>query len=241
MNDTSVWLVGYQYYLRLFPARKIRYNHFMFALALLPLVCYFVFLTSLYFRKTPTVLNGSLDFTLLAWGLFGLITLGPGRLVIPLYVFAAWGIYTWLFWLGFYFALVHALALQFKNRLVVYHCRRELVLPAFFSRAREMDPKTEWGGYVLSLHGLGVQWSVVSDRYGRHLLFVPTGPPLKNPHREMLQEQLTNICRTLVMPKDRARWLWGILTFGLLCWVLGTLVRDFPTLVHQFSDYWLPW
>jgi len=211
----------------------------MVALALLPLVFYFAFLTSLHFRRTPTVLNGSLDFALLAWGLFGLITLGPGRLVIPLYVFAAWGIYTWFFWLGFYFVVARTLALQFKNRLVVYHCRRELVLPAFFSLAREIDPKTEWSANVLSLHGLGVQWSVVSDRYGRHLLFLPTDPHQKNPNREMLQKQLTNLCRTLVMPKSRIRWFWGILTFGLFCLVIGLLIRDFLVLFLQFNDYWL--
>ena len=208
----------------------------MFAFALLPLVCYFAFLTCLYFRKTPTVLPGSLDFTLLAWGLFGLVTLGPGRLVIPLYVFAAWGIVTWFFWLGFYFVLVHALAWQFRDRLVVYHCYRELVLPAFFTLARQMDPKTEWSGYVLSLHGLGIQWSVVSGR--EYLLFVPTGPLRNNPHREALQEQLQHLCRTLVMPKSRSRWLWGFLTFGLFCLAIGLLVRDFPALVLQFHDYW---
>ena len=212
----------------------------MLALALLPLVGYFTFLTCLHFRQTPTVLNGSIDFMLLAWGLFGLMTLGPGRLVIPLYVFTAWGIYTWFFWLGFYFVVARTIALPLKNRLVVYHCQRELVLPAFFSLAREIDPKTEWSGNVLSLHGLGMQWSVASTRYGGYLLFVPTSPLLKNPHQEMLQEQFTNLCRTFVMPKSRSRWLWGIFTFGLFCLAIGLLVRDVSMLALQFNDYWMP-
>jgi len=212
----------------------------MLALALLPLVLYFVFLTRLHFRKTPTVLNGSLDFALLAWGLFGLFTFGPGRLIIPLYVFTTWGAFTWIFWVGFYFVIVTAFARQFKNRLVVYHCQRELVLPAFFTLAQKIDPKTEWSGYVLSLHGLAVQWSVTSDRFGGHLLFIPTNPSAKNPHYEMLQVQLTNLCRTLVMPKNRTRWFWGILTFGLLCLTIGLLVKDFPIIVQQFGDHWLP-
>ena len=210
----------------------------MLALAFLPLVCYSAFLTRLHFRKSPTVLNGSLDFTLLAWGLFGLITLGPGRLVIPLYVFAAWGSYTWIFWFGFYFAVTHLLALQFRNRFVVYHCQRQLVLPAFFTLARQIDPKTEWSGNVLSLHGLGVQWSVTSDRYGGHLLFVPTNPFEKNPHQDRLQVQFSDMCQTLAMPKGRIRWLWGILTFGLFCFVIGLFLLDFPMLVQQFGDRW---
>lgn len=200
----------------------------MLAIALLPLVLYFVFLTCLYFWKTPTVLNGSLDFSLIAWGLFGFITLGPGRLIIPIYVFTAWGVLTWFFWVGFYFLVVVALSRQFRNRIVVYHCRRELVLPAFFTLARQIDPKTEWAGNVLSLHGLGVQWSVTTDRFGGHLLFVPTNPSVKNPHQEMLQEQLTTLCRTQETPKDRIRWFWSTLTFGLLCLVVGLLIRDFP-------------
>ena len=199
----------------------------MLAFALLPLVFYFAVLTWFHFRKTPTVLNGGTDFILLAWGLFGLISLGPGRLIIPLYVFAYFGIYTWLFWLGFYFLITHALASQFRNRLVVYHCQRELVLPAFFTLARQIDPKTEWSGNVLSLHGLGVQWSVTHDRFGGHLLFLPTNPHGKNHHRKMLQAQLTSLCQTLEMPKRKIRWFWGILTFGLLCLTIGLSFGDF--------------
>jgi hypothetical protein len=200
----------------------------MLVLALLPLVLYIAFLTGLHFRKTPTVLDGTSDFMLLAWGLFGFVSLGPGRLIIPLYVFTAWGIYTWIFWLGFYFVVSLALARWFKNRLVVYHCQRELILPVFFTLAQQIDPKTEWSGNVLSLHGLGVQWSVTHDRFGGHLLFVPTNPSVQNPHLEMLQGQLTNLCRTLVMPKRKIRWFWSILTFCLLCLMIGLLLRDFP-------------
>jgi len=210
----------------------------MLALALLPLVCYFAFLTRFHFRKTPTVLDGSRDFLLLAWGLFGLLSFGPGRLIIPLYVFTAWGVFTWIFWLGFYFVVSLLLAQLFKNRFIVYHCQRELVLPPLFTLARKIDPKAEWSGYVLSLHGLGVQWSVNSDRFGGYLLFIPTNPYTTNPHREMLREQLSNLCRTLVMPKSKIRWFLGILTFGLLCLVIGLLIRDFPAWAQQFSDHW---
>jgi hypothetical protein len=212
----------------------------MLALALLPLVLYFAFLTSLHFRRTPTGLSGSLDFQLLAWGLFGLATFGPGRLIIPLYVFTAWGIYTWIFWLGFYFMFTHLIARQFKNRLVVYHAQRKLVLPAFFTLARQIDPKTEWSGNVLSLHGLGVQWSVISGNYGGYLLFIPTNPYQKNPHREMLQKQLTSLCQTLTIPKRRICWRWGILTSGLLCFAIWLLVLDFSALIQHFNNYWLP-
>jgi hypothetical protein len=210
----------------------------MLALALLPLVFYFGFLTWLHCRQTPTVLNGTTDFSLLAWGLFGLVTVGPGRLIIPLYIFTAWGIFSWIFWFGFYFLVTRALARQFKNRLIVYHCQRELVLPAFFTIAQQIDPKTEWSGNVLSLHGLGVQWSVTHDSFGGHMLFIPTNPSAANPPTEMLQEQLTNLCRTLVMPKSLLRWFWGFLTFGLLCAVSGLFVWDFAWLVQQCRDYW---
>ena len=211
----------------------------MFALALLPLVLYLAFLTYLHFRKTPTVLNGSVDFTLLAWGLFGLITFGPGRLVIPIYVFAAWGVFSWVFWIGFYFLITIALARQFKDRVVVYHCRRELVLPAFFTLARKIDPKTEWAGNVLSLHGLGVQWFVTCDQFGGHMLFRPTNPLMKSPHLAMLQEQLTSLCRTLEMPKNGIRWFWVLLTLSLLCLAIGLLVKDSSLLIQEFIDHWI--
>lgn len=210
----------------------------MLSLALLPLVCYFAFLTGLHFRKTPTVLNGSLDVQLLTWGLFGLISLGPGRLVIPLYVFATWGIFTWFFWLGFYFVATLLLARSFRNRLIVYHCRRELVLPAFFTLASQIDPKTEWSGYVLSLHGLGVQWSVSYNRWGGYLVFIPTNLHLRSSHQDMLQEHLTNLCKTLVMPRQKIRWFWGMFTLGLLGLVVGLFIGNFSEFVQQFNDHW---
>jgi len=211
----------------------------MLAFALLPLVCYCAFLTMLHFRQTPTVLNGAHDFFLLAWGVFGLITLGPGRLIIPLYVFTAWGLFTWFFWLGFYYVITIVLARKFRNRMVVYHGRRELVLPAFYTLAQQIDPKTEWSGFVLSLHGLGLQWSVAHDRFGGHLLFIPTNPSLVNPHSVMLQEQLATLCRTLVMPKSPLRWMWGGLTCLLLGLVLTQLFMEYSLLLQQFCDYWL--
>jgi len=63
---------------------------------------------------------------------------------------------------------------------------------------------------------------------------------MKSPHLEMLQDQLTGLCRTLPMPKNRVRWFWGLLTLGLLCFVVGLLVKDFPMLVQQFQDHWMP-
>ena len=191
----------------------------MFALALLPLVVYFAFLTWLHYRQTATLLTGSLDFTLLSWGLFGLITLGPGRLLVPLYLFTAWGIYAWIFWLFFYFVATHFFASRLANRFVVYNSRRDIVLPAFFTLAKQIDPKTEWSGNVLSLHGLGLQWSVCSGRFGNCLVFAPTNPYRKNPHQEQVQEELKNLCRTLEIPKQERRWLWKMITsilFGLI-------------------------
>ncbi|MCL2005818.1 MAG: hemolysin XhlA family protein [Planctomycetaceae bacterium] len=197
----------------------------MLALALLPLVAYFAFLTWLHHRQTPTLLNGSLDFTLLSWGLFGLITLGPGRLVIPLYLFTAWGNYTWIFWLFFYFVATHFFASRLANRFVVYNCRRELVLPAFFTLAKQIDPKADWSGNVLALHGLGLQWSVLNDRLGNYLLFVPTNPYNRNPHQEKLQEELKNLCRTLETPKQELRWLWKTFTFALFAFIIALLIK----------------
>jgi len=212
----------------------------MLSIALLPFVFYCAFLAYLHFRKTPTVLNGSTDFTLLAWGLFGLITFGPGRLLIPIYVFAAWGVFTWVFWIGFYFLMTIAVARLFRYRLVIYHCQRELVLPPLYTRVRQIDPKTEWAGNVLSLHGLGVQWFVTCDQFGGHILFQLTNPAVKKSHLEMLHEQLATLCKTLEMPKNSIRWVWGTLAFGLLCISVGLLVKEFPTLIQDFSDHWVP-
>ena len=207
----------------------------MLVLALLPLGFYLAFLTCLHFRQNPTLLNGSSDFSLLAWGLFGLITLGPGRLMIPIYVFSAWEEYTWFFWICFYYVITHSLAFLFAGRMIVYNSKREIVLPAFFSLARQIDPKTEWSGNVLSMHGLGLQWSVTNGQYGNYLLFIPTNPRQKHPQKEDVQKQFEHLCRTLKTPKQRTRWFWGILTFALFGLIFMQAIHDVPMLLQLLT------
>ncbi|GHT47017.1 hypothetical protein FACS189454_09010 [Planctomycetales bacterium] len=144
------------------------------------------------------MLRGSTDFTLLAWGLFGLVTLGPARLVIPMYLFTAWGSSVWLFWMLFYFITVRHIARSLKDRTVVYHCQREKFLPALFSKLREIDPKTEWRGNVLSMFGCGLQWAVSGmTNPNLCLVFLLTEPQPKNPNKDIFYETIRKVAQTV--------------------------------------------
>jgi hypothetical protein len=212
----------------------------MLAFALLPLTVYFIFLTVVQFRRRPTLFSGSVDFALLAWGLFGLATLGLGKFIIPIYVFSAWGLMTWFFWTCFYFTVTYSAAGLFRSRIVIYHVRREIVLPAMFDLARQIDPKAEWCGNVLSLHGLGLQWTVTGDPFGSHLLFTPTGYERGNPHIDILREKFAGLCRTLPVPPAGIRWLFPALAAGLAAVAAADIYCRFSDIIRTCGDYWLP-
>lgn len=212
----------------------------MLALALLPLTAYFAFLTLMQFRRCPTLISGEVDFSLLAWGLFGFVSLGAGKLLIPLYLFNAWGLFTWLFWLCFYFVATIYTAKCFRCQWVIYHVRRESVLPAMFDLARQIDPKAEWCGNVLSLHGLQIQWSIVGDSFGGHLSLKPTQPAAYNPYMEMLRGKFAGLCRSLSVSPQRIRWAFLLLTFACAAAAGWDLCRHFTEMLHIANDYWIP-
>ncbi|MDR3181540.1 MAG: hypothetical protein LBT89_01240 [Planctomycetaceae bacterium] len=164
-------------------------NALMFFLALIPLVTYFVFLIYLYRRTKPTVLRSSTAFALLAWGLFGLLSLGPGRLVIPVYLFVFSGYDAWLCWTLLYFAVAAVIAKRLDG-IVVYHCRRETLLPALYKAAQELDAKAEWRGNVLSMYSYGLQWTVCGSTC---LVFRLTQPQPANPNRNVLYQLLLTV------------------------------------------------
>jgi hypothetical protein len=210
----------------------------MFFLSFLPLACYFFWLTLLQNRRQPTVFNGVQDFMLLSCGLFGLCSLGPGRLLIPINVMAFWGWSIWLFWTAFYFSTAYLFAQRLSQRIIVYHCTPDIFVPKLIEYAQKLDTKTHFEGNVLFLPDFGIQCTLIGGAWGQLLVLKPTGY-----HQDVLKWQLfeqntVTACASLQNPPNRKAILTGIFFFSLLLLTItGFVVYEVSGLVDVFFDY----
>lgn len=211
----------------------------MIGLALFPLAGYLFFLAALHFRRRPTVLSGTQDFLLLSAALFGLVTLGPGRLLIPMDVLVFWKFTSWAFWTMFYFVCAY-MAARFRThrRMIVYHCPISVFVPKLFELGRGLDPEARLEGNVLTLRGLGLQCTIDSDYRGGHIELREIGVYQDQQRWEVFQRGVNSLCRNLyVPPPGSALFFLGV---GGLFTVYGLLFFDYPTLAESFVEYWMP-
>jgi hypothetical protein len=207
----------------------------MFFLSLLPLAGYFFWLAFLQIRRKPTVLNGVQDFMFLSSGLFGLLTLGPGRLLIPIGVLAFWGWFVWLFWAAFYFSIAYLIAQQLTQRIVIYHCPFAVFVPKLIEHIQELDQQFRFEGNVLFLPDFGIQCTITGD--AQHLVLKSTGFNQDSLKWRLFEQNVAAVCFPLRNSSKTMAIVWGIF-FLILLAIACFSVRDIPVLVEVFFDYW---
>jgi hypothetical protein len=211
----------------------------MFFLSFFPLACYFFWLTLLQNRRQPAIFNGVQDFMFLSCGLFGLLTLGPGRLLIPVGVMTFWGWSIWLFWTAFYFSMAYLFAQKLSQRIVIYHCPSDIFVPKLIEYAQKLDPQTRFEGNVLFLPDFGIQCTVMGDTWGQHLVLKPTGNNQDSLKWQVFEQNTVTACALLQNPSSRKAVFVGIFFFILLLLTItGFVVYEVSTLVDIFFDYW---
>lgn len=186
----------------------------------------------------PKILSGSKDFSFLAVGLFGLITLGPGRLLVPMGVLGFWGWGTWIFWTAFYFIIVYLIAERLRNRIVVYHASLSRMLPELRERGTRLDPQFRMNGNVLHLPGLGVQCSFLESVTGGCIVFQGTSPFQNHVGWQLFERELVDLCRNMEGKSKKGACLWGIAGIVLLSTAGAMLALHFSELVELCKDYW---
>jgi hypothetical protein len=211
----------------------------MFFLTLLPLAGYFFWLALLQNRRQPTILNGVQDFMLLSCGLFGLFTLGPGRLLIPIGVMTFWGWSIWLFWTAFYFSTAYLFAQQLSQRIVIYHCPYNVFASGIIEHVQKLDQRSRFEGNVLFLPDFGIQCTITGNNWGQHLVLKATGYGQDILKWQLLEQSTTATCSSFQNPSNKKAILWGIFFFILLLLtIVGFVIHDIFVLVNVFFDYW---
>ncbi|MDR0703536.1 MAG: hypothetical protein LBF88_00955 [Planctomycetaceae bacterium] len=211
----------------------------MFFLSFLPLACYFFWLALLQNRRQPAIFNGVQDFMFLSCGLFGLFTLGPGRLLIPIDVIAFWGWAIWLFGTTFYFSAAYLIAQKLSQRIVIYHCPSDIFVPKLIEYAQKLDTKTRFEGNVLFLPDFGIQCTITADAWGQLLVLKPTGDGQDLSKWRAFEQNATAVCRTFQNPVTPKALLKEVFFFSLLLLTIaGFFVYEASALADVFFDYW---
>lgn len=212
----------------------------MIAFALFPLGIYFLCLASFYRRSTPTVLNGSTDVWLLAFGLFGLITLGPGRLLIPLPVLSYWNLFAWIFWASLYFVLAHFLAEHSRGRTVVYRCSMNRLIHELQEFFKEHGSVLHLEKQVLNLPEYDIQSTLRCGFSDSYVQFQSTE---SNPDRLTwlrFESDLRRLCQNVHLTSRSPVFLLHALSaFGMIVGSGILLYFEWPAIVRLFFDYWV--
>lgn len=212
----------------------------MIALALFPLSLYFFFLTLMTLRQRPTVLSGTQDFMILACGLFGLFSLGPGKLLVPMKLLSFWGISVWFFWAVFYLVICYLVVKYLlSKKLIVYNIGLSELIPKLIGWGQQINPQFRLEGNVMNLPTQNIQCSLSGDRFGGHVLFTATSTEQSQTAWGVLQNELNRLLDQPSKPCKRLTLTWGCLS--LCCFLISVFffVQNSPKLLDLFLDYWI--
>jgi hypothetical protein len=211
----------------------------MHIFALFPLSVYFFCLFRLNRQRHPAVLDSSTDFQLLAVGLFGFMTLGPAKMLIPLQLMTFWGAFVWLFWTAFYFAAARTIGQRLPNSLIIYHCPRQVFVPELLNHLRTLDAEVRQSGNVLLLPGQRIQCLITGGRFGGYTLLQPAEPAAEPKAWNEFAAAVKTFCGTAESPKSNAGLLWGFLAAATAAGIAATLFLNGGQIVRDIADLWI--
>ena len=202
------------------------------AIALLPLVAYFVTIGVLNARKRPFLTSGGADLATLGAALSGLVLVGPVELFRPEKASAEYGTYVWLFLMAFYWLGLWLTVLLGRPRLVVYNISVEELRPVLVEAARAIDSQARWAGDSLALPTLGVQLHLESFELMRNVSVIASGGQQNLAGWRLLAGQLYTRLQTLQVSSN-PRALGIFLVAAIMMVVSMVHLMAYPQYVAQ--------
>ncbi len=145
------------------------------AIACVPLALYLVRLGMLNLRRRPAVVSGALDAAWLAFGITGLVIIGPLNLFLPDAATQRFGPYVWLLVLGFYSLSVMLYLLVARPRLVVFNIQPEKLRGVLDEVIHRLDSQAQVAGDAIHAPQLAVQLHLDVAPTMRNISLVATG------------------------------------------------------------------
>ncbi|MDR1479861.1 MAG: hypothetical protein LBJ00_13085 [Planctomycetaceae bacterium] len=237
----------------------------MFSFILLPLGIYFAVFTFIFCRRYPTVWSGGFDVGFLLFGVVGLLSFGPGKLLIPMYVYITWGAWAVLYWVLIYYVISYCVCNACRNYVIIYNCEFERIIACISELAARLDRRYYIDERVLHLPLIGLHCVIggshcdaedklleKSLRKGKsyneaieaqkkrvgYVFLKLTGTRANDPAWALFQKELSASCRNLRVNKHKLPFLYSFIAGAILLYSFTNITTDFQTLKTLFIDYW---
>ncbi|MDR2345485.1 MAG: hypothetical protein LBE18_05410 [Planctomycetaceae bacterium] len=238
----------------------------MLSLVLLPLGLYFAIFTFIFCRRRPTLFNGALDIAILMFGVFGLISLGPGKLLIPIYVYSTWEVWAILYWITLYYLLSYCICNACRNYIVIYNCEIEKLMNCISNVSERLDKRFHIEERTLHLPTFGIHCVIggtyydlidklrnkknnnsnnnteldeFNKNYSSYVFLKLIGSRVNSPAWELFQRELSEECSNLKTKRYKLPIVYGFFAGSILVYSLANIFTDFNTLQKIFTDYWM--
>jgi hypothetical protein len=148
---------------------------FRLCVALGPVAVYFLLLGAVNLFRRPFCVSGTRDTAVLGVAVSGLVLVGPVELLMPVAASIRFGPFVWPLLIGLYFAVLSAILLFLRPRLVIYNISREELRPVLADLAIDLDPDSRWAGDCLVMPSLGAQLYLEYSATFRNVSLVSAG------------------------------------------------------------------
>jgi hypothetical protein len=203
------------------------------AIACVPLALYLIRLGTLNLRRRPVVVSGALDAAALAFGITGLVVVGPLNLFLPDAATQRFGPFVWLLVLGFYTLSVTLYLLVARPRLVVFNVQPDKLRLILDEIVHRLDSQAQVAGDAIHAPQLAVQLHLDLTPNMRNVTLVATGDQQSQSGWNRLRRELASALREVEMlPNPRG---FTFLTIGILLagWPIVQLLQTPSHLVAQ--------
>ena len=176
---------------------------------------------------------GALDAAWLAFGITGLVIIGPLNLFLPDAATQRFGPYVWLLVLGFYSLSVMLYLLVARPRLVVFNIQPEKLRGVLDEVIHRLDSQAQVAGDAIHAPQLAVQLHLDVAPTMRNISLVATGDQQSQSGWTRLARELKKSLREVEMlPNPRG---FTFLTVGILLagWPIVQLLQTPPNIVAQ--------
>src|SRR5690606_21413735 len=148
----------------------------MWAVALLPLALYLLWIGVTHLRRRPSLVSGSRDILAVFLAAFGAVALGPMELFMPEAAAVRFGPLAWLQLVILYVLNVALVVLIMRPRAVLYNMTREQARTALARVLEQLGAPAVWAGDTLAVPAWELEVRLDQSGILRQVQLISVGP-----------------------------------------------------------------
>lgn len=208
------------------------------AIALTPLGLYVLWISLRTWFRRPVVITGSQNTAEVAFGLLGIIIVGPLPLLIPTDSVIRFGGAIWILVLTMYVMVVILAVLMSRPQIIVSNIRIDTLRPLINGILHKMDDQCAWAGDSVVAPQLGVHFRMEVQPVLGNVLILANSEQQNFPAWNQLRKELNVAVKGISSNRHPTFLLWTLLGIALLAFPVyqfGKLHQK-ESLAKVFSD-----